>query len=73
MPKRIPLEPGKYYHITNRGYSRETVFFEERNNRFFLKLYAKYVEPIADTYAYCLLYNHYHSLVGIKRVEEQEA
>ena len=41
MPKRIPLEPGKYYHIYNRGNNRETVFTKERNYRFFLKLYAK--------------------------------
>jgi putative transposase len=28
------------------------------------------VEPIADTFAYCLLYNHFHFLVRIKKVEE---
>jgi hypothetical protein len=58
MPKRIPLEPGKYYHIYNRGNNRENIFFEERNYRFFLKLHANCVKPVADTYAYCLLYNH---------------
>ncbi len=28
--------------------------------------------PAADTYAYCLLRNHFHFLVRIKTVEEQE-
>ena len=73
MPKRIPLEYGKYYHIYNRGNNRENIFFEDRNYHYFLKLYAKHVEPVADTYAYCLLYNHFHFLVRIKTVEEQEA
>ena len=33
---------------------------------YFLGLYAKYIEPIADTYAYCLLRNHFHFLVRIR-------
>ena len=36
----------------------------------FSMLYAKYIEPVADTYAYCLLRNHFHLLVRIE--EEQE-
>lgn len=73
MPKRIPLEYGHYYHIYNRGNNRENLFYEERNYRHFLRLYARYIRPIADTYAYCLLVNHFHFLVRIKVVEEQEA
>lgn len=72
MSKPVPLQYGMYYHIFNRGNNRENVFFEQRNYRHFLRLYAKYVEPIADTYAYCLLPNHFHLLVRIKTVEEQE-
>jgi putative transposase len=72
MSNPIPLEYGKYYHIYNRGNNRENIFFEDRNYRHFLKLYAKHVEPVADTYAYCLLYNHFHFLVRIKTVEEQQ-
>jgi REP element-mobilizing transposase RayT len=66
MQKSIPLEPGKYYHIYNRGNNRENIFFEERNYHYFLRLYAKYVEPVADTFAYCLMRNHFHVLVRIK-------
>lgn len=46
---------------------------EERNYRYFLKLYARYVEPVAQTYAYCLLRNHFQVLVWVKTLEEQEA
>jgi putative transposase len=66
MANPIPLQYGQYYHIHNRGNNRECIFIEERNYRYFLKLYAKHIEPIADTFAYCLLPNHFHFLVYIK-------
>ncbi len=64
------LQFGVHYHIFNRGNNRENLFIEERNYRHFLALYAKYVHPVADTYAYCLLPNHFHLLVRIKTEEE---
>jgi REP element-mobilizing transposase RayT len=70
MPEPTPLQHGKYYHIFNRGNNREDIFTEERNYRYFLKLYAKHITPVADTYAYCLLRNHFHFLVRIKAVDE---
>lgn len=72
MTSPAALQYGQYYHIYNRGNNQENLFREERNYRYFLKLYASYIEPIADTYAYCLLRNHFHLLVRIKTVEEQE-
>jgi len=53
--KNIPLEPGLYYHIYNRGNNRENLFIKERIYHYFLQLYANYIEPVAETYAYCLL------------------
>ena len=70
MPAPLPLQPGKYYHVYNRGNNRENIFVAERNYPYFLKLYAKYVEPVAETYAYCLLRNHFHFLL---RIREEEA
>jgi REP element-mobilizing transposase RayT len=65
-----PLLPGMYYHIYNRGNNQENLFLEKRNYPYFLSLYAKHIEPIADTYAYCLLRNHFHFSVRIKTEEE---
>jgi putative transposase len=65
-----PLYPGGYYHVFNRGNNGENVFLEKRNYPYFLSLYTKYIEPIAETYAYCLLRNHFHLLVRIKTEEE---
>ena len=67
-----PLVPGVYYHIYNRGNNRENLFLEKRNYPYFLSLYTKYIEPIADTYAYCLMRNHFHLLVRIKTEEEYQ-
>ena len=55
-----PLRFGCYYHIYNRGNNRENLFIERRNYPYFLKLYAKHIQPVAETYAYCLLPNHFH-------------
>jgi putative transposase len=31
-----------------------------------MQLYGKYISPLVDTFAYCLLRNHFHFLVRIK-------
>ena len=72
MSKPAALQHGSYYHIFNRGNNRENIFKEERNYAYFLQLYARYITGIADTYAYCLLRNHFHFLVCIKTVDEIE-
>jgi REP element-mobilizing transposase RayT len=61
-----PLEPGQHYHIYNRGANRNDIFFEERNYSYFMQLYAKYITPVVETLAYCLMPNHFHFLVRIR-------
>lgn len=65
-----PIITGNYYHIYNKGNNGENIFFDNDNYYHFLKLYAKYINPIADTYAWCLLKNHFHIAVRIKTNEE---
>jgi REP element-mobilizing transposase RayT len=71
MSKPIPLQFGSYYHIFNRGNNRANLFIEERNFSFFLQKYWQHISPIADTFAFCLLWNHFHLLVRVKTEEEQ--
>ncbi|HJR80559.1 MAG TPA: hypothetical protein VJ821_10830 [Anaerolineales bacterium] len=67
MPTDIPpLTYGSFYHIYNRGNNRENIFFQERNYAYFLELWWKHTHPIAETWAYCLLRNHFHVVVYIK-------
>ena len=65
-----PLEHGKYYHIYNRGINSDILFKENCNYEHFLKLYDIHIEPIAETYAWCLMKNHFHFLIRIKNLEE---
>lgn len=64
--KPIPLEKGNYYHIYNRGNNGIDVFFDSNSYYHFLRLFDRYISPIAETYAWCLLKNHFHILVYIK-------
>ena len=70
MQKTQSLEFGKFYHIYNRGINSENLFKENRNYEYFLMLYSKHINPLAETYAWCLLKNHFHLLVKIKTFEE---
>lgn len=65
-----PLQPDSFYHIYNRGVGGENIFKQERNYLYFLKKYALYIEPVAETYAYCLLKNHFHLLIRTRSEEE---
>ncbi len=65
-----PLVPGCVYHIFNRGNNREDIFREVRNYHHFMKLWEKYIEPVANTFAYCLLRNHFHALIKMKDEED---
>ena len=64
------IESGRYYHIYNRGINSCNLFEENTNYEHFLRLYEKYIHPIADTYAWCLMPNHFHFLVRIKEAME---
>lgn len=66
------LERGNYYHVYNRGINGCTLFRNEDNYRYFLNLYDKHITPIADTYAWVLMPNHFHLMVRIKELEEMK-
>ncbi|MEK6479637.1 hypothetical protein WJR50_18980 [Catalinimonas sp. 4WD22] len=68
----IPLLPGDYYHVYNRGINGETIFLKEENYRFFLEKYALFIDPVAETFAYCLLGNHFHLLIRVRAQESLE-
>ncbi|GMQ27855.1 transposase [Algoriphagus confluentis] len=60
------MEPGQSYHIYNHANGSENIFREEKNYRFFLEHYTKHLDKVLDTYAYCLMPNHFHLMVGVK-------
>ena len=58
-----PLLPGHYYHVVSRAVGNEKIFYTDENYRFFLRRYQKYIQPVAQCYAYTLLPNHFHFLI----------
>lgn len=66
MNLNSPLLPETFYHIYNRGINGEDLFKQERNYNYFLSKYTTYLEPVVETYAYCLLKNHFHLLIRVK-------
>ena len=57
-----------FYHIYNRANGNEKLFASDDNYIYFLKQYNYYISPIAKTFAYCLMPNHFHFLVQIKPI-----
>jgi len=60
------MEAGQTYHIYNHANGSENLFREEENYRFFLQQYKKHLAEVVDTYAYCLMPNHFHFLLKVK-------
>ena len=67
-----PLIPDCMYHIMSHAVGNEKLFLEHNNYEFFLKKYKKYIPPIADTFAFCLLPDHFHFLIQVKPVIQVE-
>ncbi len=64
------LSVDKFYHIYNHACGNEELFRTHDNYLYFLRKFSEYVNPIANTYAYCLMPNHFHFLMQIKSEEE---
>lgn len=64
------LIPEATYHIYNRANGSERLFLLNENYRYFLQQYCHYISPIAHTFCYCLMPNHFHFLIRIKSEEE---
>ena len=71
-PMHCALQEESFYHIYNRGNGSEKIFFQNRNHIHFLKKYNQYLSGYVDTYAYCLMPNHFHLLIKIKAFSEFE-
>ena len=71
MPRRqTRFYPGGFYHLYNRGNNRQPIFEERENYLFLLERVRKYLLPVMDLVAYCLMPTHYHLLVRVKETSE---
>lgn len=65
-PKEL-LQPEMYYHVYNHANGNEKLFREERNYPFFMEKIENWVVPCCDILAYCLIPNHFHFAVRVKK------
>ncbi len=68
---QIILEPGKFYHVFNRGNNGDNLFYKAENYRFFMRRLNEYLSPFVQVFAYCLLPNHFHLLAQVRDVGEK--
>ncbi|MEI7587628.1 hypothetical protein [Runella sp.] len=60
------FKPEANYHIYNRTNSRELLFRDDADRKYFLEQYKRFLSDSIDTYAFCLLPNHFHFAIHIK-------
>jgi putative transposase len=61
-----PLLSETVYHIYNHANGNENLFRTDENYHYFLRKYGEYMYPMFDTYAYCLMPNHFHLMVRVR-------
>ena len=69
---KAPLLPYHFYHIYTHAVGKDNLFLKAENYHYFLQQYAKYIHPIAETHAYCLMPNHIHFCIEIRSPKELE-
>ncbi len=63
---KIQFESGHFYHAWTHANGLDNLFREEANYLFLLSKYASYIHPVAKTFAYCLMPNHFHLMIQIR-------
>jgi REP element-mobilizing transposase RayT len=67
------LLSGEFYHIFSRTVGHEILFRTEENYSYFLKKYHQHCSISFQTFAYCLLPNHFHFLVKVNENTSSKA
>lgn len=71
MPSDIsPITFGTFFHIYNRGNNGGNIFVKERNYAYFMELWWKHTYQVFETWAFCLLRNHFHIAGFFKNKED---
>jgi putative transposase len=59
----MQLQQGYLYHVFNRGNNKQPIFLTPGNYPYFQKGMQRYLQPVCDILAYCLMPNHFHFLI----------
>ena len=66
MPSRkLVLQEWIFYHVYNRGFGKETIYFEYKDYKRFVENMVRYKDEFdgIQIYAWCLIPNHFHMLL----------
>lgn len=63
----MKFHQGDLYHIYNRGNNQQPIFYSIENYLFFIKKMRNHILSEARLLAYCLMPNHFHWLVHIRK------
>ena len=66
MPRRPPIDPDGYYHVTSRGNFGQALFRSPADHELYLHLYGRVAAKLGwVTLAWTLLWNHHHFLIKL--------
>lgn len=75
MPsQKFPFIAGLPYHVYNRGFQKQRIFFNDRDYVRFLQGVEFYLPqyPTVSLHAFCLLPNHFHFVLSAQTEEDRE-
>ncbi len=58
--------PGRCYHYYTRANTNENLFRSRRNFSYFLQRYRHFTNPVCRTFAYCMMWDHFHVLILVR-------
>ncbi len=66
MPRRLPINPGGYYHVSSRGCYGRTLFDTPSQHEVFLRMYARTARKYGwATPSWALMKNHHHFVISL--------
>jgi REP element-mobilizing transposase RayT len=66
MPRRAPIDPHGYYHVTTKGNFGQPLFETREHHELYLALYDRAARKLGwVTLAWTLLWNHHHFLIKL--------
>ncbi|NGP77413.1 hypothetical protein G3570_12265 [Balneolaceae bacterium YR4-1] len=67
---KIEIEPNQIYHIWTHANGSENLFRSDINYRNFMDRFTRHIHPVGETFAYCLMPNHFHFMIRLRPKEE---
>ena len=67
----IPLKPNQMYHIFSHAVENNDLFYDAENYNFFLRKWERFAKGYFQTYAFCLMPNHFHLCVQTLPQQQQ--